>query len=80
MSPNRSLARTLPTELADNNQGPTISRKDTRPVGRVSLQDKCPLKGTCPALISTCPFSEQFILKESQNSDFFPPILVDYKS
>ena len=44
-------------------QDPKISRKDTHPVG----------KGTRPALISTSPLSHQFILKESQNSDFSPP-------
>ena len=31
------------------------------------LQDESLSKGTCPALISTRPFSNQFILKESQN-------------
>ena len=38
------------------------------------LQDEYLSKGASPALISTCPFSDQFILKESQNrflpSDF----------
>ena len=42
------------------------------------LQDECLSKGTCPALISTRQFSNQFILKESQNTDFFALILVDY--
>ena len=42
------------------------------------LQDKCLPKGTLPALISTCLFLDQFKLKESQNRDFFPPILVHY--
>ena len=44
------------------------------------LQDKSPSNGTHPALIFTCPFFNQFKLKESQNRDFLPPILVDYWS
>ena len=42
------------------------------------LQDECLPKGTCPTLIFTCPFSNQFKLKESQNRVFLPPILADY--
>ena len=53
--------------------GPKIFRKGTRPAVKKVLS-----KGTCPALISTRQFSNQFILKESQNTDFFAPILVDY--
>ena len=41
------------------------------------LLDKCLPKGTHPTLISTRPSSDQFKLKESQNRDCFPPILVD---
>ena len=35
------------------------------------LQNECLSKGTRPALISTLPFSDQLILKKSQNR-FFP--------
>ena len=44
------------------------------------LEDECLSKGNRHASISTYPFCYQFTLKESQNSDFFPPILVDYWS
>ena len=42
------------------------------------LKNECLPKGTHTALISTCPFSNQFKLKESQNRDFFPPISADH--
>ena len=42
------------------------------------LQNECLPKGNHPALISTCTFSNQFKLKESQKRDFFPPISVDH--
>ena len=37
------------------------------------LQDECLSKGTHPALISTRPFSDQFILKEDSKQIFLPP-------
>ena len=54
----------------------TVGRVYTHPAGRVYLvlQDECLLKSTSPALISTRPFSDQFILRVSKRrflpSDF----------